>query len=182
MGIRAFVAAFPRLEARAAVYDAVRALHDAGDNAFRAVPAENYHVTLRFLGAIDSGVVPKIRDILVPVAATTKPVHGRSVAIRALPSARRARVIALELASDGALDVLAREVQHALTTEFGRADHDFLPHLTILRGKRPTRFDARFAVPVLELDLATIGLYRSDTDSRGARYTPLFELPLGRLQ
>jgi RNA 2',3'-cyclic 3'-phosphodiesterase len=183
MAIRAFVAAFPPTDGRTVLHDATRALRDQlAREAFRAVPAENYHVTLRFLGAIDPDVVPRIHAILAPIAAVATPVRCRSVAIRALPSARRARVIALELASDDALDALGREVQHALTTEFGRADHDFLPHLTILRGKRPTRFDARLSVPALELDLATIGLYRSDTDSRGARYMPLFELPLGGMQ
>src|SRR5262245_3610252 len=183
MAIRAFVAAFPPTEQRTVVHDATRALRDRLlQDAFRVVPAENYHVTLRFLGAIDPDVVPRIRAALTPIAAAATTIRCRSVAIRALPSAGRARVIALELASDGALDLLGREVHHALTAEFGRADHEFLPHLTILRGKRPTRFDTRLVAPALELEMVSLGLYRSHTDRLGARYTPLFELPLGRTQ
>ena len=176
MAIRAFVAAFPSHEDRTAIRERIEALPDTLAQ-LRAVPAENYHITLRFLGAIAESDVAEIRPLLAPVAAASRPIRCHSVGMLALPSANRARVVALELHSDGLLDALGDEVHRVLTVRFGRADRSFLPHLTVVRSKRA----ARVVVPMvsrIELSLASLGLYRSDTDSRGARYSPLFELPL----
>jgi RNA 2',3'-cyclic 3'-phosphodiesterase len=177
MTIRGFVAAFPSQMDRAAIRERAEPLIAALPH-FRAVTAENYHVTLRFLGNIGDEDVPIVRRALEPIAAASRSIRCRSIGVRALPSARRARVIAFELHSDGLLDSIGDEVHRALTARFGRADRNFLPHLTVLRSKSAARCIPP-DVSNVELSLESIGLYRSDTDSRGARYSPLFELALG---
>jgi 2'-5' RNA ligase len=174
--LRAFVGAFPPPADRAAIRKRVEPLV-ATLPQLRPVAPDSYHVTLRFLGAIVEDDIDPVRVALTPVAARSALIRCRSVGLCALPSARRARVIALELDSDGLLDALGEDVQHALTRRFGRADRPFLPHLTVLRGK-----GARIDLPDVanvELSLGSIGLYRSDTHPDGAQYRALFELTFG---
>jgi 2'-5' RNA ligase len=174
--LRAFVAAFPPSADRAAIRERVEPLV-ATLPQLRPVAPESYHVTLRFLGTIVGDDIDPVRAALTPVAARSAAIRCRSVGLHALPSARRARVIAFELDSDGLLDALGEDVHRALTTRFGRADRPFLPHLTVLRG-RGARIDLP-RVDNVELSLGSIGLYRSDTQPEGAQYSALFELTLG---
>jgi 2'-5' RNA ligase len=178
MAIRAFVAAFPTADGRDAVQRATVALReDLDGRGFRAVPPDSYHVTLRFLGDIDGDDAPVLRALLEPLADGASRISCRCTGVSVLPSVRRPRVVALDLDSGGALDALGADVHRALSERYGPADRAFLPHLTVLRSKRARRIEGRITCPELTLDLSALGLYRSDPDGPGPRYTPLFELP-----
>jgi len=177
VAIRAFVAAFPPVDDRAAIHERVGPLLAVLPQ-LRAVAAENYHVTLRFLGPMGLADVGDLRAALEPMGRRSRPVRCISVGLRSLPSVRRTRVVAFELHSDGLLEALGDDVHRALTARFGRADRPFFPHLTVLRSKRATRAVMPTA-PGIEPTLSSIGLYRSDTHPSGARYSALFELPFG---
>ena len=174
MSLRTFVATVPTAEGRDAIAEATVALRtDLGALGFRAVAAESYHVTLRFLGNVEIAEVEALRALLAPLAENATSIACRCARVRGLPNPHRPRVVALELDSEGALDALGRAVHERLRARFGTADQPFLPHLTVLRSNGTIHLPD--ALPTLDVrfELEGIGLYRSDTHPRGARYTRL---------
>ena len=141
--MRCFVAAF----LPAAVRDTLVAARPAVDGV-RWVAPEKYHVTLRFLGELDAGAAAFWREAAEALDARF-PVDG-------FPNSRRARVVAMRVDSDGALE--------ALVDALPAGGHDarrFRAHVTLGRARRrPVRLpDPRPVEITFRLDGA--GLYRS---------------------
>jgi 2'-5' RNA ligase len=151
------------------------------------VAAENFHVTLKFLGGIDESRVPPVIAAL-DVAVRRHARFAIEVAgLGAFPSPARARVLwAGIVAGDGPLGALAATVDTALTPlGFPREERPFSPHVTLGRVREPRREPAlaealtankgpRFGRVAVD----EVTLMRSDLSPRGARYTPLAGLPL----
>ncbi len=103
--------------------------------AARAVPAENLHVTLRFLGAVAEERVPSIVDAMQQAVAALAPGEIRLPGFAVFPSRRRPRGLWCEV--DDASGVLAR-LERALTAVFEPLgfppeERAFRPHVTVAR-------------------------------------------------
>ena len=99
----------------------------------RAVPADQVHLTLQFLGSIALERVPMIID-------TLKNVHGKSFAVQldglfALPSEQNPHVIAIDLVAPE-LVPLVEAICSALRAVITLDKREFLPHVTLVRIKR----------------------------------------------
>lgn len=172
--MRAFVAAFPSVETRLSITQALRNFRQeaTAQRGLRWIPAENLHVTLRFLGDVDApeAVAEALSRVRAPRIAC------RTEKLVAFPSARRPSVFALTLSSDNTLETLAQRVNVALSP-WGEPDKPFRAHLTVARcRRRAPRLEAELA---LSFPLDEFGLYGSETRPEGARYRELACFPLG---
>jgi 2'-5' RNA ligase len=182
---RAFVAC--RLPDAAALrlgerIDGVR--RDLGD-VLRWEPHERLHATLRFLGRVAGADRAALTAALTPIARSTAPIACRFDAAIALPSWRRAQVVALALESGGALEALARVIDDGLRDPFGARDKAFRAHVTLARVGRtrralPMRVQEPCAALALDLEafsFAELSLFRSDSTRDGPRYTAVERFP-----
>jgi 2'-5' RNA ligase len=158
------------------------------DPALRPVAAESLHITLAFLGHRDVGEVE-------PIEAAVRSSAGPAPRIELLqPMARpprgRPRLFALPARSEG-----AEELQAAVAGRLAAAGlyepekRPFWPHVTLARvrseGKSsrrpmavvesPGKLPEALSAPFHGIRLA---LYRSELQSRGARYVPLAQVEL----
>jgi RNA 2',3'-cyclic 3'-phosphodiesterase len=186
-GVRLFVALEPGPLSRAALAAFLPELVEASPR-LRWVRAESVHVTLAFLGEVDSARVPDIVGALESVARAATPV---SVGIRgggSFGSPRAPRILWLGLTGDvDALLALQQRTSQALAAlGFPPEARRFSPHLTVARARAPggdpalalAQEQARTATSDVE-PIGEIVLFRSEPGSGGPRYSALARIPLG---
>ena len=181
--LRAFVGVAPGSALRAALAQVREALASAdfGDG-LRWVPAENLHLTLRFLGEVPRASLPALisalRDGLGEQACFELPLEG----IALFPSARRPRALVAALPGARRLEELAAAVEAAVR-EGGLPPERrrFRPHITLARVRRGQRAGELPGIPFEAPHLAVnrVTLYRSVLASSGARYSSLEDIALG---
>jgi len=156
------------------------------------VPAQNLHLTLKFLGEQTDGrlaeAVLALEEAAAGRAAFAITLHG----LGAFPGMERARVLWVGVA-EGALEVRALQSQVEAVLErrgFTRESRPWHPHLTIGRVFDPRRW-RRDTSPALResiaraaamgfgtLRVARVSLMRSDLSASGARYSELRSVSL----
>lgn len=155
----------------------------------RWVPAENVHLTLKFLGDVDERLLPQLKEALAAVAAAAAPFALSLAGRGCFPSVRAPRVIWVGV-GEGAEEAgaLARAVEQALKPlGFPAENRRFKPHLTIGRVK-----DARAAAPtaarkIQELQgyavpagrAEAVALIKSTLTPEGSIYEEVARWPLG---
>jgi 2'-5' RNA ligase len=139
----------------------------------RFTTEDQWHVTLRFLGAVDDADLDEVVTALAAVRAGA-PAEAE---LRATP--RRLGPSAVVLDVDG-LDGVAAAVTGALVG-LGGDDRRFHGHITLARMRRPARWPA---VGVAGLTaparwpVTSVALVRSDLGGGPARYATLATVPL----
>ncbi len=184
--MRLFVAAELPASHRASLADVCESGRRGG---VRWVPAENVHLTLKFLGDVDEELVPKIEEALAAVAAAAEPFALSLSGCGCFPNDRAPRVIWLGLA-EGAEEAaaVAAAVDKALEAlGFGREKRPFKPHLTIGRVKEPRagapataqkiKSLGEYAVPAARLE--AVALVKSTLTPEGSIYEELGRWRLG---
>lgn len=179
--LRAFLAIALPDEARARVAEGVERLRAAAPGA-RWVPPENLHLTLKFLGEIREGDVPRLVERASAKLAREAPFEVAFAGFGAFPNAREARVLWLGAARGaGALAKLARKLgaaARAIGAE--RERRPFAAHLTLARLREPARVEIE-RIPSPEdvaFTVEEVVLYESRPSPGGPRYVPLAHLPL----
>ncbi|WP_077049328.1 RNA 2',3'-cyclic phosphodiesterase [Pseudomonas sp. KK4] len=139
----------------------------------RPVPVENFHLTLKFLGAV---AVAQIGDVCEAAAAVRTSAERLTVVLDRLDVWRRAGVLVLapEQAPPALLRLVYDLEQAMLPFGLEDAPKEFRPHLTLARDYR---------APVPESPTAPEFFLRADRfilfESHKGRYRPLAEWPLG---
>jgi 2'-5' RNA ligase len=181
---RAFVAVVPPAPVLDAVADAV-ALVGPAPAGWRWTPRQQWHLTLRFLGAVDDA---EAVEAALRTALGARPgfdVHLGGAG--AFPSSRRAGVLWTGVAGgEAALADLAAVAGAALEPlGYERETSQFHPHLTVARVRGRERRDARPLVAALSgVDLGErfavgeVVLFESRTRPAGARYAARARFPL----
>lgn len=142
----------------------------------RAVPRENLHVTLCFLGSRPLGDVPLVVSELVAAA-------GRAGLVRLQPCRyRETRSVAMIVCDDvaGAGAALAGDLGARLEQlgVFRQEPRPWLPHATVARFRERPRLDP--PLPALgEIGIVRAALYRSSLRPGGALYEALETAALG---
>ncbi|HEV2132337.1 MAG TPA: RNA 2',3'-cyclic phosphodiesterase [Longimicrobiaceae bacterium] len=148
----------------------------------RAVPAENWHLTLRFLGDTEAAARDRLLGEL-RAATLGSPFVLEFGRCGAFPRPARASVLWLGVAQGEApLRALAAEVEDAV----GRAgwtpeNRPSSPHLTLSRIQPPRDVRTlleRFPPFPIGLPVEEVVLYRSRLGSGPVRYEPLERFPL----
>jgi len=134
--MRVFVAINPPREVRARIGEAERDLREAGFP-IRWVPAENVHLTLKFLGEVAE---KQLRDVYEAVDGAVSGIDVFEMAVGgfgAFPSLRRPSVVWLGVELDSVLSSLqARTEENLSLLGFPREDRPFRPHLTLGRSRK----------------------------------------------
>lgn len=160
---------------------------------FKAVPEENLHLTLAFIGETDSSGAATAAEAAAGAALSQKPIGIRFSGVVAFPRAASARVVAARGIGDGgACAALAARFEAALAelarergTPFRAPERrHFSAHVTVARASRPARLPgtALQAELDLECELERIAVYQSVLGHGGARYRLMKDFPFSRQQ
>ena len=183
-GIRAFIA----IDLDSAVRTAVSAVlahlrQQLRADEVRWVRAEALHMTLRFLGNIGpEQVAPLARQVSAELESIA-PFEMLLGAVHLFPSARRPRVVALEVGPLAPLEALAAAVECGTrAVGFEPEERRFRAHLTLgrLRGRRGLE-TGDFSVPDgTAVTVSDTVLFQSVLGRDRAEYTPLERMQLGK--
>ena len=150
----------------------------------KAVPPENWHITLRFLGWTDDVAFDRMLAAL-DEAALGPPFDVALGEMGAFPRPRNATVIWLA-ASKGLtrLEHLAAEAEEAAQSAgFNSEDRPFRAHLTVSRVRPAEDVSGlieTFSDAGLGWRCESVVVYRSHLGRGGAKYEPLETFPLSR--
>jgi 2'-5' RNA ligase len=175
--VRLFVAVWPDAD----VHRMLAELPVERGPGLRPVRPEQWHVTLRFLGDVEPDLVPALLEALASVATTEPPVVARLGPTTAWFG--RGTVLQVPV---GGLDRLAHAVRDATVglVPMTVPDEPFTGHLTLARGNRRHRLDARARaalgglVATGTLNVDEVALVASEPTPAGHRYASLGTVPL----
>lgn len=183
--LRLFAAVDLPDEAEEAIEEAIRPWRDLLPEG-RWVRRENWHVTLKFLGAVWPRLTEFVETGCREAAASARPIGVDLAGLGVFPSVGRARVFWAGLGdTEGELAALAAALEERLGSEFPPERRGFTPHLTVARFNPPVPLrdhadalrEATIDGPAFTID--RLILYRSYLSPRGARYEAIDEFPLG---
>ena len=149
---------------------------ELGGTGQRLVPAENLHVTLAFLGSRPAGELPTILRVLEEAARDAARPAFEVVRWR---ERRAAGMLELRDRTGTTAARLAGRVQSELVALhlYKLENRDWLPHLTVLRYRKPPRLHPE--LPELGFVPSGAAAFLSRLHPSGARYEVLESFPLG---
>jgi RNA 2',3'-cyclic 3'-phosphodiesterase len=147
---------------------------------------ENWHVTIKFLGATYPRLVTEVESAVDAAAEAVTPFESAITVLGAFPSARRARVLWAGLEDKGeCLASAARDLDERLCEHFKPEARGLTPHLTLARLRTPINLEDAapawigFPVASAPFTIDRLVLYRSHPSPRGARYEPTYRALFG---
>ncbi len=142
----------------------------------RWIPTDNMHLTLRFIGEVDSADADDIHEALAQIDGV--PFHLRLSDLGTFGTRRHARTLWVGVEKCEGLRRLKAQIDAALTIAGQSRDpRKFSPHITLARlrdaeDKRVAAFVAQNAPRVAgAFDVTDFGLYSSHLTSAGAEHT-----------
>ena len=188
--IRAFIAVEPSDAARAEVARASAAVRGVGVRGVRAVRDGGLHITLRFLGDVERGDVPKIAAAIRAAARQVAPFELALGDVGGFPSLGRARTLFVGVGGEIERLVALRDgIESELSkVGFRRDGRRFSPHITVARIRdRVSRSDRRAVVRAAQsvgyaraaFRVGAVRLFQSTLTPEGAVYRVLGEFSLG---
>ena len=181
--IRAFIA----VELSAGVQEKILALQQQLKKMLPSinwVRPESIHLTLKFLGGVESSRLSQILSVLEPIGKKQNKFSIEIQGVGVFPQVKRPRIVWVGCSGNtSVLQDLVFEIEAALEPlGFPPEEKSFHPHLTLARVKRENALvgAALLEKRILEsqqhlgtLDIDRFTLFQSTLDSSGARYTPL---------
>lgn len=153
------------------------------------VPPDSIHLTLKFLGNVDAGMVEQVLTALEPIATSQPPFILEIQGLGVFPQIRRPRILWIGCTGDiSALLNLVSGIESALDPlGFFSEEKPYFPHLTLARIKHDNSqvggvlahsglLEPSQNLGILCVDRIT--LFRSDVSPFGAEYTALRTVPL----
>ena len=149
------------------------------DRGVRPVRTETLHLTLRFLGETDEGLVEDIEALMATAVEGVRPFSMSFEGVGAFPNARKPRVVWIGLkGADPLVDIARRLEQGVVDLGFKPEKRGFRPHATVARVKHLRRrgrmasllerwSDASFGA----MEVTAIVLKRSQLTPQGAVYS-----------
>lgn len=150
------------------------------------VPANNLHLTLRFLGDLDTSSVDELVRALEEDSRTQRAFTLTcAVPVEPVPGPSRARMLWTRYEDpDGACSALARAVDDVVAGfGFAPEGRPFVPHVTLVRSRRPRTFSPSDAwdsqlVPTLSVPAVTV--FSSLLTRSAPRYERIARIELAR--
>jgi len=149
----------------------------------RWVPADNYHVTLVFLGNTDETKIPEIENIMRESASTSAPFQLKISDVGAFPDEFSSRVLWFGVQNSKALRLLQETLSQSLVDhQYPIESRAYSPHLTIARLRNPHKTKDLMSPFVRKkigkVRVQEIILYESVGSMPFPVYKPLFRVPL----
>lgn len=156
------------------------------DRGVRPVRSETLHLTLRFLGETEEGLVEDIEGVMASAVEGVEPFSMAFEGVGAFPNARKPRVVWIGLDGAEPLVGISRRLEEGVVDlGFTPEKRGFRPHATVARVKHLRRrgrmtsllerwADASFGTMVVR----AIVLKRSQLTPQGPIYTDIHATPL----
>lgn len=111
------------------------------DDGIKWVPADNLHLTLKFLGEVDNIEVPRVCDVVGDVCSEFEPFELSFAGTGGFPDLERPRVLFAGVEDpSGSLCRLVSQLETELAElRFKREPRDYRPHLTLGRTRGGSR-------------------------------------------
>lgn len=151
------------------------------------VPVENMHLTMKFLGEVDEGILPKINESLRGISAEFQPFDITLEKIGVFPNKKAPRVIWIGIKQGKEqLALLQQKIEFEMELlGFTPENREFSPHLTLARIKSMRGVEGMMDVIFSHSNylagtcsIKELIIYRSVLQKTGAVYTPLYKIPL----
>ncbi len=160
-----------------------------GASLVRWAPAQNIHLTLKFLGDVSPASVDSLSQMLRTEADSCPAFDMEIRELGSFPSLRRPRVLFIGIQAPAKLEALYRGIESACARlGYESEGHDFNPHLTLGRVKQDAsaldQQRIRHALEETKIDslgtarVNSVHIYKSDLKPIGAVYTQIFSAPL----
>jgi 2'-5' RNA ligase len=152
------------------------------------VARDHRHLTLKYLGDVEEGAVPKLTAAADHAVAGHDPLEMTVREVGAFPNFRRARVVWIGVEQEPRLELLHHDLELACEREgFEVEGRPFRPHITLARVRAPLSVDrmrdlARVARTVrmkASVLVDHVTLFESTLSPTGARYRRLHAASLG---
>jgi len=156
------------------------------------VPAENLHVTLKFLGDIPQEDVEPLRLALAEACRGIEPFDLELASLKAVPNHRHATMLWVHGTEHGEVAVQCAELGEAIDRSleplgFETEQRAFKAHVTLCRTRRPRRVHAealQVAGEVLaarpdSMSVRSVTLFKSTLGQGSPVYEPVAEASLG---
>ena len=190
--LRAFIALEIPAKVQKNIHHATSNLRSEIGSLMRWVPAENMHLTLKFLGDISSANVEILNGIIGAEAQSHPCFDIHLTGLGAFPSPKRPRAIYIGIQAPAELEALQHAVESAASRLGYKSDggRSFSPHLTVGRVKKnlssADQQKIRRALDETKIDslgtarVDSVHLYKSDLKPTGSVYTRLYSASLRR--
>jgi 2'-5' RNA ligase len=183
MPFRAFISA--DLPAIASIESLIHELREASRD-LKLVSAEHFHVTLKFLGDTEEGLIPEVvsamREASTGIGPFTLAIRGSG----AFPSLSRPRVLWVGLEGADPLARVARSLdEHLRALGFGVETKPWSAHVTLARVRGPRGLDRALEIlrrhedeTFAEVRIEEIHLKKSVLQGGGPEYTTVESVKL----
>ncbi len=107
------------------------------------VEANNIHLTLKFLGNVDTGQIEKIKDILEEISKQTKPFYLHLAGVGAFPKLDYPRVlwVGIDEGKNETIEIAKKLEEELEKIGFQKENRPFSLHLTLARIRSPKNKD-----------------------------------------
>ena len=181
MSFRAFIAV--EVPVSVELEDFSKAVKDT-DAPLKIVPLANIHITLKFLGDIDEGLVPEIENVIKNAITDIQPFTMKLKGAGAFPNLNRISVIWAGMENADALGEIAEKIDSGLKPlGFEPERRKFSPHVTIARVKDSKNKDKLVDVITLfqntefgEVPINKIILKKSVLTPQGPIYSDIVDI------
>lgn len=193
--LRAFIAVDIPPEIQQTIHKKTESLRNTLGALVRWIPAENVHLTLKFIGDTSQASVEFLIQMLRAEADSCPAFDMQLSGLGSFPSPKRARVIYIGIQARAELEALHRGIESASRRLGYESDANggrgFSPHLTIGRVKQNIlaleQQNIRRAIEEAKIDsfgtakIDSVHLYKSDLKPTGSVYTQLYSAPLKKV-
>lgn len=148
----------------------------------RALPTDNLHLTLHFIGDVPAQRLPDIQQRIAEVAQRHQPFTLALERTEAGPTAKHPRLVWARFAAHDAFASLNRDLADALSDTPPKKQKP-VPHVTLARFRKdmppPQHLPTLAAPPHTQLQVGSIALWQSRLGSPHPTYTVLLQFPVG---
>ena len=149
---------------------------------------EKLHVTIKFLGKTDEGLLPEIVSYIRGGCGTKSPSLVTYKGVGCFPNRRSPRVVWVGIEdTNGTIVSLKDEIESVLAPlGFEKEEREFHPHVTLgrVKSERGVKSLLRMMESVTfesqPVEIREVALVRSDLKPDGSVYTTLKRIPLGK--
>jgi len=143
--------------------------------------AHNYHLTLCFLGDIQTKDIERLDRIVQSVAHSCSPTIIELSATQWFPNAVKPKALAITPSTNSELETIQTQLRGDLRRAgFHVEGNKFRPHVTLARCKGQDHGQAIVQQPsALNYTMDELVLYSSQLTANGPIYRPVFSHPLG---
>lgn len=150
------------------------------------VPANNMHITLKFLGSCEESIPDRIGAVLSDPLSNFVSFHFKLGELGGFPSLKKARVfwVGVSEASDIMMNLASVVDQALVPLGFAMEDRKFHSHITLARFRNPRDLEGIVADLNLEsikeslIRVDCTSLFKSTLTPMGAIYECLAKIPL----